>query len=32
LENAIGAIKAAEKLESPIILELAEVQVPLFAN
>jgi fructose-bisphosphate aldolase class II len=28
LENAIGAIKAAEKLESPIILELAEVQFP----
>jgi fructose-bisphosphate aldolase class II len=28
LENAIGAIKAAEELNSPIILELAEVQFP----
>lgn len=28
LENVIGAIQAAEKLRSPIILQLAEVQFP----
>ena len=28
LENAIGAIQAAEELRSPIILQLAEVQFP----
>jgi fructose-bisphosphate aldolase class II len=28
LENAMGAIKAAEELRSPIILQLAEVQFP----
>ncbi|MDR0845311.1 MAG: class II fructose-bisphosphate aldolase, partial [Tannerella sp.] len=28
LENVLGAIQAAEKLRSPIILQLAEVQFP----